>query len=129
MKSTFKIGRIKVSGETVNHVSSRILDNETKLTTDKSPIYVELNDIEVCYEDFTASDVVTIGKEVGSMVFSAVKESIELEAQQREHRRQIQKQEEDKRREMNRRAAQSRRDKRNNRLDSFSAELARELSC
>lgn len=127
MKSTFKIGRIKVQGETVNHVSSRIVEDELKVTTDKSPIYVELNDIEVCYEDFTAGDVVTIAKEVGGQVFSAVKEGVAMQIQQREHERRVRKEEEAERREMNRRREQSRRDKHIHHMGKLTQELSKHM--
>lgn len=116
MKSTFKIGRIKVSGEAVNYLSSRTSEDKMEVVSDKSPLYVELNDIEVCYEDFTASDVITIGKEVGSMVFGAVKENIAMEMQQREQRREV-----------NRRSQQSRRDKRISRMGRLSDELSKQM--
>jgi glucosamine 6-phosphate synthetase-like amidotransferase/phosphosugar isomerase protein len=125
MKSTFKIGRIKVQSEEVNHISSRIVEDKMEVTTDKSPLYVELNDIEVCYEDFTAGDVVTIAKEVGSQVFAAVKEGVAMQRQEQERQRQIRKEEEAQRQEMNRRARQSRQDKHTHRMGKLTQELSK----
>lgn len=128
MKSTFKIGRIKYQGEEVVQASTQIVDGEMKFVSDKTPVYVELNDIEVCYEDFTAGDVVTIAKEVGTQVFHAVKEGVKMQREQAAIDRQIRKEEEAERREMERRARQSRNDKNKRQIEKFSKDLSKEIA-